>query len=135
MEFNPDIFKYPAVEYIPLTITTLALNPAWAPERPDQVTLFVLADEAALQEELTRLGIPPAGQVDFTRDLVLLTLGYQLGAAYYRGQETILLGEPLPHGYHLSTIPCHYFYKDRIQFALYNSDGGILARASLKLST
>ncbi|MGI6604790.1 MAG: hypothetical protein ACOX2S_07130 [bacterium] len=133
MEFDREIFKYPAVEYIPLYPYTLGLEPNWASGRPDQVTLYVLQDQAAFAEELARLGITYSEPVDFSRYLVLITLGYEITGAWYRGYLTILLGNPLPGGYHIARIPRWYFYKDRIHFALYSDEGKKLTWTNIGL--
>lgn len=133
MYFDPAIFKYPAVEYIPLYPQTLALEPHWTGSSTERVSLYVFQDEESLQEELGRLGLPLATPVNFTQDLVLLTLGYQVTHAYYRGYITILLGNPLPDGYHIARVPRRYFYKDRIHFALYSGKAEKLAWANITL--
>jgi hypothetical protein len=97
----------------------------------------VFQEEEALEEELRRLGLTQLSeiQVNFAQDLVLFTLGYQVTSAYYRGYTTILLGNPLPGGYHLSRISRRYFYKDRIHFALYSGQAEKLAWANIVLKS
>lgn len=135
MYFDPAIFKHPAVEYIPLYPETLALNPYWTEKSTERVSLYVFQDQEALAEELRLLRLDPATQVNFAQDLALLTLGYQVNYAYYRGYATFLLGNPLPGGYHLSRITRRYFYKDRIHFALYSGKAEKLAWANIALKS
>lgn len=133
MHFDRDVFKYPAVEYIPLYPYTLALQREWPGGSPEQVSLYVFRDQESLQSELSSLGITFAGEVNFGNYLVILTLGYPITHAYYRGHTVILLGNPLPGGYHIARIPRRYFYKDRIHFALYGGKAEKLAWANIVL--
>lgn len=132
MPFDRRIFRYPAVEYIPLYPLTLALEPTWRLPS-DRVLLYAFLDDESLQEELDRLGMVLTTPVDFRQKLVLLTLGYQVTSAYYRGYSTILQGEPLPGGYHIAAIPRGYFYKNRVHFALYDKDANKLAWVTISL--
>ena len=133
MPFDRRIFKYPAVEYIPLYPLTLALEPNW--KSPDnRVLLYVFTDNDTLRQELVRLGIVLTTSVDFSHKLVLLTLGYQVNSAYYRGYTTIVQGEELPGGYHIAAIPRGYFYKNLVHFALYNKNAHQLAWANINLT-
>ncbi|NLG85970.1 MAG: hypothetical protein GX489_01920, partial [Firmicutes bacterium] len=127
------IFKYPAVEYIPLYPLTLALEPNWKPS-DGRVNLYVFTNKDDLEQELIRLGIVLTTSVDFSHKLVLLTIGYQVTSAYYRGYTTILQGEELPGGYHVAAIPRGYFYKNRIHFALYDKNARKLAWANITLT-
>ncbi len=132
MPFDRRIFKYPAVEYIPLYPLTLALEPSWTVPI-DRVLLYVFLDRETLDQELNRLGLVLATPVDFSQKLVLLTLGYQVTSAYYRGYTTILQGEKLPGGYHIAAIPRGYFYKNKIHFILYDENADKLAWANIDL--
>ena len=132
MPFDRRIFRYPAVEYIPLYPLTLALEPAWKPP-DDRVLLYVFLDKDSLQQELQRLGIVLTTPVDFSQKLVLLTLGYQVTSAYYRGYTTILQGESLAGGYHIAATPRGYFYQNRVHFVLYDNNATKLGWANISL--
>ncbi|NMA55353.1 MAG: hypothetical protein GX952_05410 [Firmicutes bacterium] len=132
MSFDRRIFKYPAVEYIPLYPLTMFLEPNWGP--PDQsVSLQVFKDNNSFAAELKRLNLVLAPTVDFSHKLILLTLGYEITSAYYRAYTTILQGMPLPGGYHVAAVPCGYFYKDRIHFVLYSDKAAKLAWVNIRL--
>lgn len=132
MPFDRRIFKYPAVEYIPLYPLTLALEPQWQ-SPSDRVSMYVFGDADALEIERARLDIVLPTAVDFNQKLVLLVLGYQVKSAYYRGYGTIVQGDELPTGYHMVAIPRGYFYKSRIHFALYNKNAHKIAWANMVL--
>ncbi|MGI6129667.1 MAG: hypothetical protein ACOYEO_06210 [bacterium] len=132
MPFDRRIFKYPAVEYIPLYPLTLALEPNWQ-SPSDRVLLYVFTDNNALELELARLGIVLPTSVDFSQKLVLLALGHQVKSAYYRAYTTILQGEELPGGYQIVAIPRGYFYKNRVHFALYDKDASKIAWANISV--
>jgi hypothetical protein len=132
VSFDPRIFRYPAVEYIPLYILTLVLEPSGKPA-DSRVSLTVALTNADMQKKLRPLNIKLPSQVDFRQKMLLLALGYEIKSAYYRAHHTILQGKPLPGGYHIAVIPSGYFYKDRIHFALYDQNAEKLDWVNIKL--
>ncbi len=132
MPFDRRIFRYPAVEYIPLYPLTLALEPAWKPP-DDRVLLYVFF----------RQGLSAAGtsaswhSIDhtggFQPKVGFADPGYQVTSAYYRGYTTILQGESLSGGYHIAAIPRGYFYKNRVHFVLYDNNATKLGWANISL--
>ncbi|HKM39915.1 MAG TPA: hypothetical protein VJ036_06580, partial [bacterium] len=77
MSFDPRIFRYPAVEYIPLYILTLVLEPSGKPA-DSRVSLTVALTNADMQKKLRPLNIKLPSQVDFRQKMLLLALGYEI---------------------------------------------------------
>jgi hypothetical protein len=136
------LYEHPIVEYIPLSVTDIALGeiPAELPggARRRRPSLLPLVDEAswrqAMQDfpfafppltSLPALTFPPAGR----RSLVLLALGFRVTAGIYRGRKASLLVGAIGSVCHLFTVPAKYFYKPAIDVVAYTEHGTCLAEA------
>jgi hypothetical protein len=119
------LLEYPAVEYIPLDVVTLARGDA--PAADGWCDLLV----ATREEEMVGWPIPPE-PVSFAGRLVLLGLGLDLTGCLYRGEKVSLLARPAPGRFHLAALSTAYFYKHEVFFIVQARDGEVLASTSKK---
>ena len=132
MSFNPNIFKYPAVQYIPLAIKTLERDLNW--QQTGRLKVKVWQEQVGYNNDLNVLQIPrPPATPDFMTQVAVLVVGGQVKDVKYRGYTVYLVGEDTPRGYHLFNLPRHYFYKQRLHFAFFVHSGERLAWDNITL--
>ncbi len=127
------IYPFPAVQYIPLPITTISNGELVKPHT--KVSAPLLIAEGELQKcraQLNRefgLEIPNLRPKD---SLPLLGLNCLVEEVKYRGFFVTMVGKALVNHYHFFYIPKRYFYKKKLFFELYDSDSAErIARYSL----
>ncbi len=118
------LYPYPAVQYIPLLVATVAEGPWNPPLGLNRTTLTVGRNDPAWREMLRRtyeLTLPPltlgSGEV------LLLALNLKLLELKYRGNFVTALADRVPAYYQLLRMSQKVFYKDRIIFEVFTQDG------------
>jgi hypothetical protein len=118
---NELVYPFPAVQYIPLTLTML--QQGLIPKktfRSEQPRLIVgveinLSREAILREYEIE-GFPATDSNSFP----ILALNLEIEAVKYRGYYVTMVGQKKVGTYQYYTIPSNYFYKKNLFFELYN---------------
>lgn len=128
-----NIYEYPTVEYIPVFVERLQGS-----ETPSDngVQLIVCHDAAEFNEWASRLQLPPLPpqNLDFEANVVLIAVGADVQECNYRAYKATLVGERKPGLRQVLQITRRYFYKDQIQFALYDRQGSFLASTWTRVS-
>lgn len=113
----------PILQYIPITIHTLAQNNTWPnPYNQPSPHLFLFQNEDALQSALNRFQIqltstPPAG------DLYVLCLNFHADLVLFRYLTCKIIGESKLGSVHVFAITKKYFPRRSLHFGLYENDG------------
>jgi hypothetical protein len=129
---NSKVFPFPAVQYIPMGISTVCQGPIHSnsPKATTPILITgmdiknganVLAQEygVTLPEYLPDGGFP------------ILALNLNIRDARYRGFTMTMTGRFAPGNYHYFTVPQRYFYKSKLFFEVYDQDAvTLLARYS-----
>jgi hypothetical protein len=120
---NCAVFPFPAVQYIPLPLTTLRrtrfgeLTPQTSMPRlivgPEIQNWRRVLTTAPTDED--PVGFPPG-------TFPLLSLNLKIADVKYRGHLVTMLGRADPGFYQLAVIPRQYFYKNILFFELYDND-------------
>lgn len=129
-----EIYEYPAVEYIPISIENLILAQVPAVETAG-VTLAELKAPEHCHDILARLklALPGGRSPDFKENLVLLCLNAEVEQCHYRAYQTLLVGRVRPGACHLFQITRRYFYKESFQAVLYDQKAKPLAVIKISL--
>lgn len=127
------IYPFPAVQYIPLPITTISQGPI------ENLNLKVSSPHLIAEKDLHQwqsqlnqqlgLEIP---NVWPSYSFPLLALNCLVEEIKYRSFFVTMIGKTLYNHYHFFYIPKQYFYKKKLFFELYDRDSAKrLARYSL----
>ncbi len=132
----PHIYEFPTVEYIPIPVRTVAaeLRPelaAWGP------SLSVLPDVDAYRSLSSNPGLtlPADRPPDFGANLVLAAFNAEVRECNYRAYKATLVGRSYPGLCQVFQLTRRYFYKDSLQFCLYDQRGTMLASARTDLDS
>ncbi|MCW3490559.1 hypothetical protein [Dethiobacter alkaliphilus] len=115
--------SYPILQYIPISINTLAQTDQWSnPFNQPSPQLFLFQDEDALRSALNRFQIqlqktPPDG------DLYVLCLNFQTELVLFRYLTCKIIGEEQLGSVHVFAITKKYFPRRSLHFGLFENDG------------
>ncbi|MEJ6950635.1 hypothetical protein [Natronospora cellulosivora (SeqCode)] len=127
--YSRDIFRYPAVQYIPLSLKNSRIKKTERTSRVISFSIFSYEERRELEKRLKRLNLKE--EYHFNEDeLVILVNNYEIDIIKYRGHNIIMVGERKPNTYHLFTITRKYFYKNNLAFILY--DGSSSERVAIQ---
>lgn len=130
---NSIIYPFPAVQYIPLPITTVSNGELLKLNTKAKAPLLIAGSElqkwqAQLRQEFG-LEIPNVWPKD---SFPLLGLNCRVEEAKYRGFFVTMVGKALTDHYHFFYVPKRYFYKKKLFFELYDNESAKrIARYSL----
>lgn len=118
---NSIIYPFPAVQYIPLPITTVANGELGKLNTKARVPTLLAASDlqkwrALLSQELG-VEIPNVRPKD---SFPLLALNCLVEEVKYRGFFVTMVGKVIINNYHFFYIPKRYFYKKKLFFELYD---------------
>lgn len=119
---NSIIYPFPAVQYIPLPITTVAKGELGKLNTKARAPLLLAEND--LQQWRVQLSqefgveIPNARPKD---SFPLLGLNCLVEEVKYRGFFVTMVGKVTVNNYHFFYIPKRYFYKKKLFFELYDS--------------
>jgi hypothetical protein len=113
---NSVIFPFPAVQYIPLAITNMAVGPISKPNPKPTLKLFAGPEVVSWQAALScDYGITvPDSFLPGTCPVCAIHL--QITEVKYRGFFVTMLGTEDQGQYQLFTIPADLFYKSKLYF-------------------
>ncbi|NLY74943.1 MAG: hypothetical protein GX075_06535 [Firmicutes bacterium] len=118
---NSIIFPFPAVQYIPLPVATLAQGVLDRLNAKTNAPLIIGADDIQkwrfVLERDFGLKLP---EVTTRNSFPLLALNCQVAEVKYRSFYVTMIGKALPNRYHFFEIPRRYFYKHKLFFELYD---------------
>lgn len=130
------LYPFPAVQYIPLPVTTIARGPV--PEANPKLKRPQLLP--GLKSNPSWDAIQPDLSARFANlndpdCYPIMALNLEIEDIKYRGFYLTMTGRPVPGFYQFCTIPKHYFYKKNLFFELYDgATAANLATASVLLS-
>jgi hypothetical protein len=130
---NTAVFPFPAVQYIPMTVTTIQegiINKSNTPTPSSQLIAGAeLIKWSSLLAHDHEIELPKKFPVN---SFPVLALNLKVSAVKYRGYFVTMIGRK-NHGYYqLFTLPQRYFYKDKLCFELFDETAGErLAKYSL----
>ena len=119
---NSIIYPFPAVQYIPLPITTVANGKLGKLNTKARAPLLLA--ESDLQKWRLQLGQEFGVEIPSVRpknSFPLLGLNCLVEEVKYRGFFVTMVGKVLVNHYHFFYIPKTYFYKQKLFFELYDS--------------
>lgn len=127
------IYPFPAVQYIPLPITTICQGPLEKSNAKVNSPLLIAANDLQQwQAQLNReygLAIPKVCPSD---SFPLLGLNCLVEEIKYRSFFVTMVGKVISNHYHFFYIPKRYFYKKKLFFELFDRDSAKrLARYTL----
>ncbi|MGM0409695.1 MAG: hypothetical protein ACQEQF_02940 [Bacillota bacterium] len=118
IKYNRDIFKYPAVQYIPLQIIDLTEGKS-SPDLSTRFYIFKKEENSKLNFRLKNLSIKKEYVIK-NNELAILIINARVYYIKYRGYEVIMVGERKKARSIVFKITKKYFYKDRLFFSLYD---------------
>ncbi|MFP4660611.1 MAG: hypothetical protein ACLFPF_00305 [Halanaerobiales bacterium] len=119
--YSREIFKYPAVQYIPLDRYN---EKTWDTKRTSGTTranVYTYLEEERLKKKLAFLQYNENYSISKGELAVIIKNG-TADLVKYRGYEVIMVGEVESGTYQLFTVTTKYFYKDQVLFILYNGE-------------
>jgi hypothetical protein len=117
---NAAVFPFPAVQYIPLPLSTLRHNRFGDSNHQTGAPRLLVGPEI---QKWLRIITPATGEdpVIFPPgSFPILALNLQIEDVKYRGHLITMVGKPDPGFYQLAVIPGQYFYKNTLFFELYD---------------
>jgi|SRR5690554_1857987 len=117
--YSREIFKYPAVQYIPLDLYNESFFPLNIASNNIKLYLYTETENEELRRRLRSLEIDENHNIA-TENIGILLLNGKIELIKYRSREVTMVGRPKPGKYHLFSITSKYFYKDRLIFTLYD---------------
>ncbi|MFW6035742.1 MAG: hypothetical protein ACOCRZ_05750 [Halothermotrichaceae bacterium] len=118
--YSDKIFKYPAVQYIPLDkYNTLSKNNNPNINSNPHMKLYTDNENNNLNKKLSYLGITQDYNIK-KNQLGLLIHNAEVDIIQYRGHEVIMVGKKKDNSFEVFTITKKYFYKDSLGFILYD---------------
>ncbi len=119
--YSRDIFKYPAVQYIPLNRYNEKIRSTNRTTGKTRAYVYNYMENEDLKKKLRYLQFN--GDYNINKgELAVLILNGKVNLVQYRGYEVIMVGKEIPGTYHLFTVTTEYFYKDKVIFLLYNGE-------------
>ena len=118
------LYPYPAVQYIPLIMTTVAEEDWDPPAGLDRVALAIGKNDPNWREFLRRahgLTMPPLTLA--SGEVLLLSLNMRIVELKYRGHFVTGRADLAPGRFQLLRMSQNVFYKDRIIFEIYGREG------------
>jgi hypothetical protein len=129
---NATVFPFPAVQYIPLPLTTLRHNRFEALNPQMRTPHLQIGPEIENWQQVIApfpTGEDPVAFPDAS--LPVLALNLKIEIVKYRGHLLTMLGRSDPGFYQLASLPRQYFYKDTLFFELYDkATSQLLARSA-----
>ncbi len=117
--YSREIFKYPAVQYIPLRRNNEKVRNIDRITGKTRAYVYNYMENEDLNKKLRYLQFD--GNYNIKKgELAVLVLNGKVNLVQYRGYEVIMVGKEIPGTYHLLTVTADYFYKDKVIFILYN---------------
>jgi hypothetical protein len=115
--------SYPILQYIPISINTLALSSGWSnPFNHPSPQLFLFQDTDALKSTLSRFQIPldrePKGG-----ELYVLCLNFKAELVLFRYLTCKMIGKERLGSYHVFAVTKKYFPRRSLHFALMGNGG------------
>ncbi|WP_018248289.1 hypothetical protein [Orenia marismortui] len=130
--YPDEILPYPAVEYIPLDIDTKLFKTNLNNKHKTKLYIFNNPNDAT--NILNNFNINyNLNNISFSNNLLILLIGLKAEDIYYRGYNVQIIGNPIPNSCHLFTITNKYFYKDKLVFNFFTSDGEKIISESYQL--
>ncbi len=120
-EYNDEIFKYPAVQYIPLSKYNEKSGTISGLFNKTQFTIYDYNEENELNNKITRLGLTKNYNMK-NNQLAVLVLNGEVDIIRYRGYEVTMVGYKRPGHFQLFKVTTEYFYKDWLSFIFYNNE-------------
>ncbi len=119
--YSREIFKYPAVQYIPLNRNNEKISSTNRTTGKTRAYVYNYMENEDLKKKLRYLQFE--GDYNINKgELAVLILNGRVNLVQYRGYEVIMVGKEIPGTYHLFTVTTEYFYKDKVIFILYNGE-------------
>jgi hypothetical protein len=119
---NVAVFPFPAVQYIPLTLTMLRQNRFGDLNLQPATPQLIVGPKVQNWLRVLDPASTGADPICFPPDsFPLLALNLQIEDVKYRSHLVTMLGRAEPGFYQLAVIPGQYFYKDTLFFELYDS--------------
>lgn len=130
---NTTIYPFPAVQYIPLPVTTISQGPIKNSNLTAGSPMLITAKELKKwQNKLNQefgLNIPKVFPED---SFPILGLNCLVEEVKYRGFFVTMVGKAVDNHYHYFYIPLRYFYKKKLFFELFDKNSAEkIARYSL----
>lgn len=119
--YSREIFKYPAVQYIPLDRYNEKIRSSSRVTGKTRAYVYNYLENEALNKKLSYLQYDVNYNIS-KGELAVLVLNGKVNLVQYRGYEVIMVGKEIPGTYHLFTVTTNYFYKDKVIFILYNGE-------------
>jgi hypothetical protein len=122
---NAAVFPFPAVQYIPMTVTTIKqeiLNKSNALALSSQLIAGAeLTKWRSLLAQYHEIKLPE----EFPADAFpVLALNLKVTAVKYRGYFVTMIGQKSDGYYQLFTLPQRYFYKNKLCLELFDENTG-----------
>lgn len=124
------IYKYPAVEYIPLYPRLLAGGVLMFTDCSNGAPGIRIADSAAAWQEISgQYGINPDCPVNFTTDFVVLILHCAVKECKYRDRQVNIVALAAPGSFQVFSLTKRHFYQSSLEFILFYPDGTRLTKS------
>lgn len=115
--------SYPIVQYIPITIRTLAQSGNWGnPFNQPSPHIYLFEDMAAFKHMLERFqirltSVPPEG------NMYVICINFHAELGLFRFLTCKIIGTSTVNSYHVFSITKKYFPRRAIHFVLYDDTG------------
>jgi len=129
-----DIFRYPAVQYIPLRLYDEHVLPHVLSRKRSQIYLFRKDEENKLLNLLKHSQAKENYSIE-RNQLAIVVRNGKVDFIKYRSHQVFMIGGFLEGKLNLFKVTKNYFYKNKLIFTFYNSsDEQLLARENFVLN-
>lgn len=119
--YSREIFKYPAVQYIPLDRYNEKVRDTNSDLGNTRAYVYNYMENDELNKKLNYLRFNEDYNIN-KGELAVIIMNGKVNLVQYRGYEVIMVGKKVPGTYHLFTVTTEYFYKDKVIFVLYDGE-------------
>lgn len=125
--------NHPILQYIPISIKTLAKTDQWGnPYNQPSAQILLFQDTEALKSALERFQIRLAAQ-PHAGELYIVCLNFRAELVLFRYLTCKIIGVSRVGSVHVFAVTKKYFPRRPIHFALYENDGRKLRSVNLEI--
>lgn len=122
--YSDKIFKYPAVQYIPLNLYDMQKGNYSYSRKNVNFNIFSPPENWELNIQLNKIAPENNNYIIKKQQLAILILNGIVDIIKYRAHEVLMVGNIKPGKYQLFKITDRYFYKRKLLFSFYNGKNG-----------
>ncbi|KXS44502.1 MAG: hypothetical protein AWU54_731 [Candidatus Frackibacter sp. T328-2] len=132
--YSDKIFPYPAVQYIPINLYEERIIDDWSYPFNEEIKLYISSNPAVITKLLDKYHFHSQKINNLaSNELLIILLNGSINEIKYRGHKVTMVGTYNKNLAHIFKIKNGYFYKQKLNFVIYNAEGKELASKRFNL--